>query len=170
MAEIELPTLRGEELYIPFVGAIIERVKDGRKQVLIQTRNKKNDNLYSGTIEIPGGKLKAFEDVFDTVRREVKEESGLDIIFIQSEDKREDYSNKGDISSLIEPFCITQMKNGPFIGMIFLCRATGEPCISTEESSDIRWIDFDALKDVVKESPEKIYTAFLGPLKKYLGR
>lgn len=166
--EKEVPTLRGEKLYIPFVGAIIERMDEGKKQVLIQIREKKSDKAYSGSIEIPGGKLQAFEDVYSTIRREVKEECGLDVLFIENEKSRIDCPNKGDASTLFEPFCVTQMQNGPFIGVIFLCRATGEPAAATDESREARWIDIEELKDIVASTPEKIYTAFLAPLKKYL--
>lgn len=167
----ELPTLRGEELYIPFVGAIIERDDNqGKKQVLVQVREKTSDIVYSGSIEIPGGKMQAFEDVYETVRREVKEESGLDITFVEGKDRRIDYANREDISSLIEPFCVTQMKNGPFIGLIFLCKAVGEPTLVTDEAKDARWMDMQDLQKLVNESPEKVYTAFLAPLKKYLIR
>jgi len=167
--EKELPTLRGEQLYIPFVGAIIEReTGDGKTQVLIQVREKESDKIYSGSIEIPGGKLSAFEDIYETVRREVKEESGLTVTFIGGEDKRIDCPNKGDISTLIQPFCVTQMKNGPFIGIIFLCKAVGEPILVTAETKDAKWIDIEELKKIINESPERVYTAFLAPLRKYL--
>ena len=59
-----LPQMNGEFLYIPFVGAIIERVVGGEKQVLVQTREKKSDPKYSGSLEIPGGKFRANEDVY----------------------------------------------------------------------------------------------------------
>lgn len=164
----ELPILRGEELYIPFVGAIIERInREGKKEILIQIRQKASDE-YHNSIEIPGGKLKAFEDIYEAVRREVKEESGLEISFIHGENKRIDYPNREDISTLVEPFCITQMKNGPFIGVIFLCRAIGEPLTNTDETKEAKWIDCEELMNIVNSSPEKIYTAFLAPLKKYL--
>lgn len=168
--EKEVPTLRGEKLYIPFIGAIIERLtKEGEKQVLVQIREKKSDIIYSGSLEIPGGKMQAFEDIYETVRREVKEECGLDVTFIDSEEKRIDYQNRGDTSSLIEPFCVTQMQNGPHIGMIFLCRAIGEPILVTDETKDARWIDAEELRQIVSETPDRIYTVMLAPLKKYLG-
>lgn len=163
-----VPIFRGEELYIPFVGAIIEREKNGEAEVLIQIREKGSDPVYSGSIEIPGGKFRAFEDVYDTVRREVKEECGLKITLIRDEDERVDYKNRGHASSLIRPFCVTQMREGPFIGMIFLCRAKGKPVRKTAETKDARWMKVDKLKELVEKSPERIYTAFLAPLKKYI--
>lgn len=167
MEKKELPSLHGEELYIPFVGAIIERMNGNKKQILIQIRDKSNDSQYSGSIEIPGGKLKAFEDIYTTVLREVKEETGLDVIAIHGQDKRIDCKNREDISSIIEPFCVTQMENGPFIGLIFICEAEGEPLQKTTESKDARWIDIEELKIILTKHPERIYTAFFAPLKKY---
>lgn len=161
--------LNEEKLYIPFVGAIIERKgPSGEKEILIQIRQKESDPIYNGSIEIPGGKLKAYEDVYQAIKREVKEESGLDITFIEKENSRVDIQNRGDVSSLIEPFCVTQMKNGPFVGLIFLCKATGEPSKITDEARDIRWITISELRKIIELTPEKIYTAFLGPLRRYL--
>jgi len=164
----KVPTLRGEELYIPFVGAIIEREIKGKKQILIQTREKRTDNKYSGSLEVPGGKMRAFEDVYLTLKREVKEECGLKITSIRGENKRIDHENKEDESSLIFPFCTTQMKQGPFIGMIFICSAEGDLIESSEETRDIRWMSIDELKNIVDNNPGRIYTAFLAPLKEYL--
>ena len=164
----QLPQIRGELLYIPFVGAIIERDNNGTKQVLVQIRQKESDTQYSGSIEIPGGKFRAFEDIYETVRREAKEESGLDITIINGEDKREDFTNRDDVSSIIQPFCVTQMSNGPFIGLIFLCKAEGEPVQETNETKEAKWIDFAELKQLVEQEPQRIYTAFLAPLKRYI--
>lgn len=166
--ESKLPSLRGEFLYIPFVGAIIERTIGDKKQVLIQIREKDTDPIYSGSLEIPGGKFRAFEDIYDTLKREVREECGLEITSVEGEDHRHDFQNRDDLSSLIEPFCVTQMAKGPFIGMIFKCQANGEPVRKTNETKEARWIDLAELVDLVNNHPEKIYTAFLGPLKKYI--
>lgn len=165
---MNVPVLRGELLYIPFVGAIIERENNGKPQILLQIREKNDDKKYSGCYEIPGGKLRAFEDVYETLRREVKEECGLDLTFVNDENKRVDFKNNEDTSSLIEPFCITQMQEGPFIGLIFLCRAIGTPASSTDESKDSQWYDLEDVEKIVNHTPEKFYTADLAPLKKYL--
>ena len=166
----DLPTLRGEALYVPFVGAIIEREgPNGQKQILVQTRAKDSDKRYSGSLEIPGGKMQAFEDVYETLRREVKEETNLDITFVEGKTRRIDYENRGDVSSLIEPFCVTQMQKGPCIGLVFLCQAVGEPALVTAETKDVRWMDVEELRSVIKAAPEKIYTPLLGPLRKYVG-
>lgn len=135
---------------------------------MVQVRSKSTDVVYSGSIEIPGGKFRAFEDIYETLRREAREECGLEITFIEGEDKRKDYSNRNDISTLIEPFCVTQMQNGPFAGLIFRCKAKGKPVQKTSETKEARWMDVDELKELVNNHPEKIYTAFLAPLNKYI--
>ncbi len=56
---MSVPVLRGEELYVPFVGAIVERMYLGKKQILLQIRAKSSDKKYSECYEIPGGKLRA---------------------------------------------------------------------------------------------------------------
>lgn len=166
--EEKLPSLAGEELYIPFVGAIIQRDIAGKRHVLVQTRDKESDKLYSGSLEIPGGKFRAFEDIYEALRREVREECGLEITFIHGEDHRVDYHNGTEISSLIEPFSVIQVRQGPFFGVVFLCQATGEPVKRTNETINIRWLPIDELKRIVDQTPEKVYPAFLAPLKKYL--
>ncbi len=163
-----VPTLRGEQLYIPFVGAIIYQDSENGMEILVQIREKGSDKEYSGSVEIPGGKFRAFEDVYDTVRREAKEESGMDITIIEGENDREDFENRGHQSSLIKPYCVTQMKQGPFIGLIFLCKAKGEPAQKTNETKEAKWMSISEIKDIVENQPEKIYTAFLAPLKKFI--
>ena len=165
---MSVPTLRGEELYIPFVGAIIEREVEGKIQILLQIREKKDDKKYSGCYEIPGGKQRAFEDVYETLRREVREECGLNVTFVQGENKRLDFKNQEDTSTLIEPFCVTQMQEGPFIGLIFLCHATGTPAAVTNESKDSHWMDLEEVRKIIEDTPQKFYTADLAPLKRYL--
>lgn len=163
-----LPYLFGEPLTIPFVGAIIERRISGRVHILIQTRHKPDkDPKYTGTLEIPGGKLRAGESVFETLKREIEEEAGLELQKIYN-DEILAYPNRDDSSEIFFPFCVTQMTQGPFAGFIFVCEAEGEPKNSTDEAKNIQWIDKEELRQIVKEHPEQIYTAFLGPLNYYL--
>src|SRR5215510_8940315 len=68
----------GLDANLPIVSAIIEREHNGEKELLVQTRWKpERDPLYSGTLEIPAGGMHVYENVYDTVKREVLEETGL---------------------------------------------------------------------------------------------
>jgi hypothetical protein len=68
----------GLDVNLPIVSAIIEREHNGEKEILVQTRWKpERDPLYSGTLEIPAGGMHVYENVYDAVKREVLEETGL---------------------------------------------------------------------------------------------
>jgi len=161
----------GTSLSRPVISAIIERKKNGKKQILVATRWKpKKDPIYSGTLEIPAGHIDEFENVYDTVKREVKEETGLDIIKIKPDIKTKVHSPKNDGSFAFVPFCCQQqLKNGkPWIGFVFICEvADTEPKENPEETKDIHWIDYGVLKKIFEETPEKIFTLQLGVLDFY---
>jgi len=57
----------------PAVGAIIEKVSNDKRYILIQDRNKNNDDIETGMIELPAGKIREYENIFDALRREVRE-------------------------------------------------------------------------------------------------
>ena len=84
----------------PAVGAIIEKDINGFRHILIQKRRKNISE--DGLIEIPAGKIREFENIFDALRREIKEETGLTITNI--------------IGSLRKSFCKKRKKN--FCGKI----------------------------------------------------
>src|SRR5574341_2340059 len=68
----------GLDVNVPIVSAIIEREHNRKKKILVQTRWKPDrDPLYSGTLEIPAGGMQVYENVYDAVKREVLEETGL---------------------------------------------------------------------------------------------
>ena len=68
------------------------------------------------------------------------------------------------------PFCVTQNLNGIYslIMMSFICHAEGTPLASTNETTDIHWEKLEVVKDMLVNTPEKIFPMDLLPLKKYL--
>lgn len=161
-----------EKINIPVVSAIIERVHDGETEILIQTRWKPGrDSEYSGTLEIPAGWIEEYENVYDALKREVKEETGLDIINIKPDTKTKTHSPNQDSSFAFVPFCCQQQLKGgkPWIGFVFVCEvANTEPVAQAEEVKDIRWIKKTELREIVNNNPEKIFTLQLGVLDYYL--
>lgn len=157
---------------IPVVSAIIERSRNGETEVLLQTRWKpERDPLYSGTLEIPAGWIDAYENVYDALKREVFEETGLKVIAIKPETRTKTYSPGDDGSFAFVPFCCQQQLKGgrPWIGFVFIAEvADGEPVPQKEEVKDIRWVSKGELRQLLAESPEKIFTLQLGVLDYYL--
>lgn len=161
------------KMAIPFVGVIVEREKNGETEILMQTRWKPGgDNKYSGTLEFPAGVLDhPFENVFETMRKEVEEETGLEVDHIVNVDKTEIYSpQKDDASFAFRPFCCTQqLKEGkPWIGFIFICRVKdGEPKAQESETKDPKWMKREELYDLFKNHPEKIFALELPAFEYY---
>ena len=157
---------------LPVVSAIIERLHKGRTQILVQTRWKpQRDPVYSGTLEIAAGVMDEYENVYDALRREVFEETGLHITKIKPENKTQIYDTGKDDSSFgFMPFCChQQLRNGrPWIGFAFLCEVEDkEPKAQEEEVKDIRWMDKEDLRGLFKEHPEQIFALQLGVLDYY---
>lgn len=160
---------------IPYVGAIIEREHNGNVEVLIQTRWKpNNDPVYSGTFEFPAGTLDIpYENVYDTLAREIDEECGLKLKCIKQDSKTKImHSNKEDASFGFRPFCCTQqLKNGkPWIGFVFICEVENtDPKPHSNESKDVKWMPVKEIKKKIKQSPEKFFALQLPAWEYYLG-
>ena len=69
-----------EQFSKPAVGGIIERMIDDVPYILIQERYKDDAPLENGMIEIPAGKIREYENVYDCLRREIKEETDSKVI------------------------------------------------------------------------------------------
>lgn len=155
----------------PAVGAIIIKQVEGNEFILIQERKKNSSDGTDGLLEIPAGKIREYENIFDALRREVWEETGLNLTKIQGEDNSQLLNIKGNQTIAISPFCITQNLSGAYSLILntFLCEAEGMLLKQTNETTNIRWIERDALKKIVDNTPEHIFIVHVNALKKYLG-
>ena len=129
--------------------AIIERTHNGKPEVVVQWRTKVGEQCY----EFPGGCVEECESFLSAVKREVKEETGLTITSILSQDN---YFKSG-IVECFKPFSVYQMvrEGGGFdsMGVHFICTAEGELLCEGDNSRDIKWIGLDELKAMI-ETPE----------------
>jgi len=160
------------DVNVPIVSAIIERDRDGEKEILVQTRWKPDrDPHYSGTLEIPAGGMHRYENVYDAVKREVLEETGLQVISFYPDIRTKTYAPHDDDCFAFVPFCCQQQLKGglPRVGFVFLCRVEdAEPMPQHEEVRDIRWMKISELRQIIEETPERIFTLQLGVLDYYL--
>jgi 8-oxo-dGTP pyrophosphatase MutT (NUDIX family) len=154
----------------PAASAIIEKTIDGKKYILIQQRFKEDAPEEDGMLEIPGGKIREFENIFDCLRREVREETGLEIIKIQGEDEAGITENKNYKVINYTPFACSQNTYGyyPIMTHIFICHAKGELLNHTDEAKNFRWISVEELACLLQENEKKVYTMEVAALKKYI--
>ncbi len=153
----------------PAVGAIIYKVEQGQRYILIQTRNKENGGSENGMIEIPAGKVREYENMFTALRREVWEETGLNIIKIYGEENTVSSEINGYSTISMSPFCVTQNLSGGYSIILhtFICQAEGNLLTNTNETSDVHWEQVETVKEVLYKDPESFYPMHINALKKY---
>lgn len=129
--------MRGEEImkmptHIVAAGGIVE---DGQGNILlVKTRHR--------GWEFPGGQVEVGENVIDAVTREVKEESGIDIIVSHLIGV---YSNIGTYK------WFDGVTNIPTKVMFdFVCNPIGGELATSEETSDSRWVAKEHVLDMVE--------------------
>ena len=159
-----------EKFAVPCVAAIIEKIVNNEKYILIQTRQKEDGAETNGMLELPAGKIREYENIFEALRREVKEETGLSITKILGEDNQISNFIKGNEVISYTPYCITQNLSGAYSIILntFSCEAKGELLTETNESQNIHWIKIKELKKILKNNPEKIFLFHINALQKYL--
>ena len=150
--------------------ALIERFHDGEHQLVLQTRDKKHET--NKVTELPGGRLKLFESLFDALKREVKEETGLTVKHIKKQETRLEISNSGKRVECIEPFAVYQTLKGPVdsMGVYFLCRAEGELLKAGDETSNIAWTSLADVSRHLETSPSSFSWIDEAALRLYLSK
>jgi 8-oxo-dGTP pyrophosphatase MutT (NUDIX family) len=152
------------------VSAIIERFHEGQWEVLLQTRWKPEDDpKHSGLSEIPGGRIELGEDVYAALKREVKEECGLEIQTIKPGRETQTKSKFDEISIAFVPFCGERYLSSNFVGFVFVCTATGELIKKgVYDAKEPRWVKLSELNRILTNEPEKFYAYHLSTLKFYV--
>ena len=115
------------------VGAIITNEKG---EIFLAKR--KADDFMGGIYEIPGGNAKKGESILDTLIREIKEETNLDIKKVVSYIDQFDYLS-GSCKKCRQ--------------FNFKVEVTGGPIILTEHDT-YKWIDLEDIEKIEKISPE----------------
>ena len=161
-----------EKFAIPAVAGIIEKTINGEKHILLQKRDKAGSPKERGLLEIPAGKVREFENLFDCLKREVFEETGLKVVEINGADPnskiiRNNYTVQG-----FEPFYVSQNSSGyyPILIITFICRAEGTKLTSSDESSDIQWWPLNEIRRKLIDNPDAFYAMHITALNKYLQR
>ena len=154
----------------PGAGGIIEETIDGVDYILIQERCKEDAGLENGLIEIPAGKIREFENIFDCLRREIWEETGLEVVEIEGEKEAVTILQNGYKVINYMPFSCAQNIAGDYPVMVqtFICKVKGKMLHKTNESKNIRWVSLNELSDMLSKHEEGFYPMHVESLKKYL--
>lgn len=156
------------------VSAILYKKTKNDINIFLQTRWKpKTSPTYSGMIEIPAGGIDSYENVYDALRREVKEETNLNITKIIDNYKSKTLNPRpGDRAFVFKPFICQQVletNSGlPWVGFVFLCEVKGHVKINKEEAKDPFWISIPELKKMIEKKPENIFPLQLPVLKYFV--
>lgn len=134
--------------------AIIERETPEGWEVLVQQRNKP----YEGRprIELPGGRVEEYESLIEALKREVQEETGLQVSYIEGQETR--IETEGEIVvECIRPLAAYQTLSGPVdsIGVYFRCRAEGNLLEAGDETLHTRWMSVADIAEMLNDTPEK---------------
>lgn len=159
-----------EQFAIPGAGGILEKEIEGEKHILLQDRIKENAPLEAGLIEIPAGKIRAFENIYDCLRREIKEETGLDMVSIDGEDRAQIVEANGYRVLSYTPFHSSQNLTGsyPIMVQTFLCQVQGRLLQETNETGNLRWVSLGSLETLLKREEGRFYPMHISALNKYI--
>lgn len=159
-----------EHFAIPGTGGIIEKVEDNVTYLLIQERFKEDRPQENGLIEIPAGKIRAFENIYDCLRREIKEETGLEVTEIKGENESQVCDSNGYKVITYTPFSSTQNLQGtyPIMVQVFICTVIGNICAESDEARNFRWIALKELDELLEKEEKNFYPMHIATLKKYL--
>ncbi len=135
--------------------AIIERETPTSREILIQTRNKPHEG--GKWIELPGGRVEEFESLVAAIKREVREETGLEVVEILGEKTKVEAVGSGTNVECLAPMAVYQTTRGPVdsMGVYFRCKAEGKLLSVGDDTEGIRWIPVDMIKDWLAIEPER---------------
>jgi 8-oxo-dGTP pyrophosphatase MutT (NUDIX family) len=113
----------------------------------------------------PGGHIEQNESPNDAIVREVKEETGLNLRFL-------DYGPIGDTPDIIKELAIPFDANLHSVGdhnhycMYYACTVDSRNFVKSDESKDVRWVDKKGMQGL-ENLPENVRRMALFLLEKY---
>ena len=132
------------------VRGLLVRKKENRTQLIIQLRKRAGEpEVY----ELPGGRINEYEKIVDGLRREVMEETGLNVVAIHNEESSIITTGNSFSMECIKPYASYQTIEGPVdsFGLYFVCEVEGELSAEGDDTADVHWAELDEVQKIVDE-------------------
>lgn len=151
-AKLPVAVSGGEAVVVPNVAAIVFNAADPAS-IVLQRRDKAGEAVF-GRLEIPGGRWRAGESPEEAVRREVREETGLEVVTVETAITHVSPEGPMDLA-VIRPAAVVSGSGGayPALQVLFSCVAEGIPRSRPGETSDARWWRIDEVRHALTERP-----------------
>ncbi|MBS3133765.1 NUDIX hydrolase [Candidatus Woesearchaeota archaeon] len=103
-----------------------------KKNKFLIVKRKYSDKIHGSEWAFPGGIVNKNEDIFAALKREIKEETNIDL---------------GEKIEKVSEYEYTRPNKEITVGICFLCIAMNNNIILNEELTDYAWITSDKLKN-----------------------
>ncbi|WP_019587821.1 NUDIX domain-containing protein [Deinococcus apachensis] len=149
--------------------ALIERELPHVPALLLQRRDEVG---VPARLETPGGCVEPFESILDTLRREVREETGLEVTVILDDPQRAVVDGDDGAAECLLPYFAYQTLRGPVdsLGYYFRCHVSGTLLERGDDSRDLRWVELRDLRRLLNEQPYQFSWLDRAALTYYLSR
>lgn len=165
---VRVPRSGGENVMIPVVRAVT-RSAENHEMLILQRRDDPKEPVR-GAYEIPGGRWRAGEDPLAAITREVREETGLDLVRVEGIEV--DRLDQRRTIASVSPLVVVAGVDGAFpaVHVVLVADATGEPRSMPGESSDVRWWHVDEVRGAMASEREAFVPSTFAALTAYLTR
>lgn len=150
--------------------ALIEREFPDHTALLLQRLQRRDEPGVPSRLETPGGCLEPYEGILAALRREIREETGLELVQILDDPARAVDEGPDGATECLRPYFVYQSLRGPVdsLGFYFRCRAEGALLERGHKSKDLHWMDVRELRRLLNGSPEQFNWVDRAALKYHL--
>ncbi len=126
--------------FVPLVGTLAYLIDRKAGQVLLIRRNARRDDDHFGKVNGLGGKLETGEHVLAGLRREIREEAGIEIVSANL---------RGTIA-----WTDFGPKREQWLGFIFLVDTWEGQLLETNEEGTLEWVSIERLLNACDPDPQ----------------